>query len=368
MTHRERFLGALNRELVDRLPYGDGLWGETRQKYIDEGKVGADEDLCRHFDMSWRSGGGIQPVADMDFEERIIDETEETKLVLSGNGAQLRWWKNKSGTPEHVDFAVKERSAWETLIKPHLLDVDRRRIPFDKYRETKTLAAAEERAFTWNGLAPFEQMHPVCGHEHMLVGMALDPDWVRDMVMTFADFTIMHLETLFAEEGKPDAMWFFEDMGFKERPFMSPAMYEEILMPGHRRLFDYSHSIGSKVIVHSCGYVEPLVPGLVNAGMDCLQAMEVKAGMDLRNLLKDFGDRLSFCGNLDIRIVAGNDRRSIDEELARKILPVLDAGSGFIVHSDHSIPPEVEHDTLEYFFQRGSRVVEWGREHPPQDR
>jgi uroporphyrinogen decarboxylase len=147
-------------------------------------------------------------------------------------------------------------------------------------------------------------------------------------------------------------------MGFKDKPFMSPDMYREIVEPGHKRLFDYSHSLGLKVIVHSCGFVEPLVPGLIRAGMDCLQAMEVKAGMDMPRLARQFGDRISFCGNIDIRIVAGNDRHAIDEELNRKIVPVLKAGSGYILHSDHSIPPDVEHDTLDYFFQHGSRIVE----------
>ncbi|MBT3272945.1 MAG: hypothetical protein HN368_07315 [Spirochaetales bacterium] len=362
MTHKERFISTLNRQPVDRLAYGDGLWGETRAKYISEGKLEEDEDAISHFDMSWRGSGWLSGIADLDFEEKIVEETDETKLVLNGNGAQLRWWKDKSGTPEHVDFAVRERGPWEEMIKPHLLDVDRRRIPSEAYRDTKKLAADEGRAFVWSGVAPFEQMHPVCGHEYMLMGMALDPDWVKDMVNTFAEFTINHLETLFAEEGEPDAMWFYEDMGFKGKPFMSPAMYKEIIQPGHTRLFDYAHSRGLKVIIHSCGFVEPLVPGLIQAGMDCLQAMEVKAGMDVRQLVRDFGEHLTFCGNLDIRIIGRNDKDEIEEELRNKILPVLDAGSGFIVHSDHSIPPEVEHDTLDWFFQRGSRITEWGRD------
>jgi uroporphyrinogen decarboxylase len=358
MTHRERFLNALSRKPVDRLPCADGLWGETREKYIKEGKLRADEDVVSHFDMSWRTQGWINGLADLDFKNRVIEETDETILKLDGNGAQLRTWKAKSGTPEHVDFAVKERPAWEALIKPHLLKVDRRRLPFEGYRTEKQAAARQGLAFGWAGVAPFEQMHPICGHEYMLMGMALDPDWVRDMVMTYADFTIRHLETLFAEEGLPDFMWFYEDMGFKERPFMSPAMYEDLVMPGHKMLFDYAHSKGLKTVVHSCGFVEPLVPGLVAAGMDCLQAMEVKAGMDMPRLAKQFGDRISFCGNIDIRIIASNDRKLIEEELNRKIVPVLKMGSGYILHSDHSIPPEVEHDTLKWFFDYGRRITE----------
>lgn len=357
MTHRERVLNTLNRRPVDALAYEDGLWGETHRKYIDQGKLKEGEDVVTHFDMSWRGGGWLNSTADLDFQDQTLEETAETRLVLNGNGAMLRWWKAQSGTPEHVDFKVQERPAWESLIKPHLLKVDRRRIPFESYRQTKAQAAAEGRAFCWAGVAPFEQMHPVCGHEYMLMGMALDPEWVLDMVMTYARMTIMHLDTLFAEEGQPDFAFFYEDMGFKDKPFMSPAMYEELVMPGHKLLFDYAHSKGMKVVVHSCGFVEPLVPGLIQAGMDCLQAMEVKAGMDMPRIAAKYGDRITFCGNIDIRIIASNDRALIEEELNRKIIPVLKEGSGFMVHSDHSIPPEVEHDTLRWFFERGSSIV-----------
>ncbi len=358
MTHKERVLAALNREPVDLLACHDSLWADTRKKYVAEGKLDSDEDAVRHFDTSIRSGGWINSTADLECGDVIIEETEDTKLVRNGNGATLRWWKARSGTPEHVDFEVRERAAWEEKIKPHLLEVDRRRIPLEGYREQKRLAAEEGRAFCWSGVAPFEQMHPMCGHEYMLMGMALDPDWVKDMVQTYADLTIMHQEVLFEEEGAPDFIWFFEDMGFKDKPFMSPAMYEEIVQPGHAKLFDYAHSRGCKVMVHSCGFVEPLVPGLVEAGMDCLQAMEVKAGMDMPRIAERFADRIAFCGNIDIRIIASNDREKIDEELNRKILPVLKAGTGYILHSDHSIPPDVDHDTLQYFFDHGRRITE----------
>ncbi|MFZ2656872.1 MAG: uroporphyrinogen decarboxylase family protein [Victivallales bacterium] len=357
MTHKERMLNSLANKPVDFFPRGDGLWGETTKKYIEQGKLKEGEDHVAHFDMSWRGGGWLNSGADLKQGDITLEENNETKLYKNSNGAILRVWKSQSGTPEHVDFTVKDRENWEKLIKPHLVKVDRSRIPFEGYRNAKKMASDEKRAFGWHGVAPFEQMHPVCGHEYMLMGMALDPDWVKDMVMTFAEFTIMHLEVLFKEEGLPDYMWFYEDMGLKERPFMSPAMYEDIMQPGHARLFEYAHAKGKKVIVHSCGFVEPLVPGLVDAGMDCLQAMEVKAGMDMPRIAKKFGGKISFCGNIDIRIIASNDRRQIDAELERKILPLADAGSGFIVHSDHSIPPEVEHDSLVYFFEQGSKMA-----------
>lgn len=356
MTSKERMQATLNHEPVDHIPVWESIWGETQKRWVAQGKVKEGEDLCTHFNWDLRTGGWLTSVADLDFKPVVLEETDETILKLDGNGASLRYHKLHASTPEHVDFKVKERGAWEELIKPHLLKVDRRRIPFEGYREQKKKAADEKRFFAWAGLAPFEQIHPMCGHEHMLMGMALDPNWVKDMVMTYAEFTIRHLDVLFREEGEPDGMFYYEDMGFKERPFMSPAMYRDIMLPGHRLLFGYAHERGLKVMVHSCGFVEPLVPGMVEAGMDCLQALEVKAGMDMRRLARQFGKRLAYFGNIDVRVLISNDRRRIDQELEAKIPPIMREGCGYILHSDHSIPPEVEHDTLQYFFDRGRQL------------
>ena len=360
MTSIERVANTLARKPVDQIPIAISPWGATVERWKSEGHIQQDEDVAEHFGQDLRSGGSLNSVADLDFEPVVIEETDETILNLDGNGAKLRRHKLHESTPEHVDFIVKDRAGWEESIKPHLIGLDRRRIPFEGYRKEKAFASEKQRFFCWSGVPPFEQMHPVCGHEYMLMGMALDPDWVKDMVNTYTDMTIMHLETLFHEEGKPDGMFFFEDLGFKNKPFMSPAMYEQILMPGHKRLFDFSHSLGCKVIVHSCGYVEPLVPGLIEAGMDCLQAMEVKAGMDLPRLFNRFGDRIAFYGGIDVRALISNDRATIDQELERKIPPVVRNGGGYILHSDHSEPPDIDYETMRYFLRRGREVARTG--------
>ncbi len=198
----------------------------------------------------------------------------------------------------------------------------------------------------------FEIMKDVTGHLNMLVGMADDPDWVRDMVNTYTELTIALQEILFAQEGRPDGIWYYEDMGFKGRPFMSPAMYREIVQPGHARSFAYAHSLGLPVIVHSCGFVEPLVPGLIEAGMDCLQVIEVKAGMDLIKLYRLYGERIALMGGIDVRVLYTNDRRQIDAELEAKI-PIVMQKYGYVLHSDHSIPNTVYYDTYRYFIQKG---------------
>lgn len=351
MTSRERIARILKRQPVDRIGLYEHFWGDTQKKWAEAGHVKEGEDLADHFGFDIAAAWPLTFVADLDFTPIVIEEDAETKLVKDGNGAIMRSHKLHSTTPEHVDFSVKDRAGWNKLIKPSLM-FDRRRINFEGYRAAKKQAADKKRFFFCSGVNVFELMHPVCGHEYMLMGMALDPEWVHEMVATYSNLIIELLETLFAEEGEPDGVWFYEDMGFKDRPFMSPDMYNEIVKPAHRRTFDFVHSRKLPVVVHSCGFVEPLLPGLVEAGMDCLQVMEVKAGMDCRRLKRQYGDKISFIGGIDVRKLYTNDKKIIERELLDRV-PAMMEGSGYVLHSDHSIPDTVDYESYRYFIDRG---------------
>ncbi len=354
MTGVERIGNILWRRPVDRIGLFEHFWGDTLKKWRSEGHIGEDEDLATHFGFDMATSWPFTTVARLDFVPEVLEETEETILTRDGNGAVLRRHKLHNATPEHVDFEVKERRAWEENIKP-LLTPSRARIKFEAYRKAKEASRRHNRFFCWAGVNVFEMMHPVCGHEYMLMGMATDPDWVRDMAEVYSGLTIALMEILFAEEGRPDGIWFYEDMGFKERPFMSPAMYREIIQPAHARTFDYAHALDLPVIVHSCGFVEPLLPHLVEAGMDCLQVMEVKAGMDPLRIKKNFGDRIALCGGMDARNLVANDREAIRRELQEKI-PVVKEDYGYILHSDHSIPTTTQYETYRFFVDEGLRL------------
>jgi len=351
LTGRERIANILKRKPVDRIGLYEHFWSDTQREWAKRGYIKEDEDLGDHFGFDMMECWAFNLTADLDFVPEVLEETEDTILRRDGNGAVLRWHKKHSSTPEHVDFMVKDRKGWEEHIKPKLKP-DPRRINFEGYRYLKRKAAENNKFFVWSGVNVFESIHPVCGHEYMLIGMALDPDWIKDMVDTYSRLTVELQEILFEKEGYPDGIWYYEDMGFKGRPFMSPAMYKEIIQPGHKRTIDFAHSHNLPVIIHSCGMVEPLIPGMLEAGMDCLQVIEIKAGMDLLRLYKNYGDVLSFMGGIDVRVLYTNDKQKINEELMAKI-PIVKEKFGYVLHSDHSIPYTVDYDSYKYFIERG---------------
>lgn len=350
MNGKERISRILKHQPVDRVGVYEHFWKDTYAKWSADGHIQKGETMVEHFGYDIQLAWTFNMIADLDFVPKVIAENEDTITMLDGNGAILKTHKHHDSTPEHVDFTVKEREDWEREIKGKL-SADPQRISFEVYRKAKKEAQEAGRFFMWSGMNVFEIMHRVCGHENMLVGMALDPEWVMDMADTYAKLIVDLQKMLFEQEGIPDGIWYYEDMGYKGSPFMSPDMYRRIIKPAHVHTIGYAKELGLPVIMHSCGYVEPLLEDMIDAGIDCLQAIEVKAGMDLLKLQKLYGDRIAFMGGIDVRSVCSNDKAQIDEELEAKI-PLVKQGFGYIFHSDHSIPETVDYENYRYFMKR----------------
>lgn len=354
MTGIERIGRIMKRRPVDRIGVYEHVWDETIKRWTDEGHLKEGEDLPGHFGFDLDQASPFRWVADLGVDREPIEETEDAVVYRDGNGVVQKRWKNATGTPQLIDFRVKTRPDWEAVIRP-LLKPDRSRIRTEEYAKARETAHAQGRFFFCSSMHVFEMMRALCGHENMLVGMALDPAWIADMVDVYSRLIVDLMEDLFSRAGEPDGVWFYEDLGFKDHPFLSPSMYRDLLLPAHRRTMQFAHARGLPVVCHSCGFVEPLIPGLMEAGVDCLQAMEVKAGMDLVRLFRAFGEKLSFMGGLDVRVLFSGDPAEVDRELSAKI-PTAMGRYGYVLHTDHSVPGNVSYGTYRHFLKRGLEI------------
>ena len=354
MTGKERISRILKHQPVDRVGLYEHFWSDTYADYAAKGKIKEGENYDDHFGFDMSLFWAFHMQIDLDFQDEVVSKTEDTVLIRDGNGALLRRHLKHDTTPEHVDFAIKTVEDWQK-VRHMLLEPDDRRIDYTGYRDAKAAADKAGRFFAYSGLNVFECMHYVCGHENLLMAMALEPEWVADMAQTYANLIVELLKKLFDKEGMPDGIFLYEDMGFKERPFMSTDMYKELLFPSHKFICDFAHSINLPVFIHCCGFVEPLLPHMVESGMDCLQAIEIKAGMDLLRIHKMYGDKIALMGGIDVRALYSNDKEKIDAELEAKI-PTVMQGYGYIAHSDHSIPKTVEYETYKYFISKALQL------------
>jgi uroporphyrinogen decarboxylase len=114
-----------------------------------------------------------------------------------------------------------------------------------------------------------------------------------------------------------------------------------VIKPVHKRAIDWAHEKGAVTMLHSCGNITALLPDLVEIGLDGLNPLEVKAGMDALAIKEQFGDRLVLQGGIDVRTMSDPD--AVEAEIRTKV-PALKRDGGYIFHSDHSIPETVSFD------------------------
>ena len=94
-----------------------------------------------------------------------------------------------------------------------------------------------------------------------------------------------------------------DDIGMQTGPLLSPAMFRRYLKPRYAEIFKLIHGkTRAKIFMHTCGSVRQLIPDLIEIGLDVLNPMQpLASGMEIGGLKRDFGDKLSFHGGVDIQ-------------------------------------------------------------------
>ncbi len=342
MTGRERVLAALNHREGDRVPIHDTPWFTTVRRWHQEG-LPVDMTPQQYFGFE-QSGTGADLTLRM--EPEVVEETDEYTIAWNSNGALRKNWKNATSTPECIDFKIKTASDW--FAHKQEMDLGPDRVNLEGCLNGQKHANERGLWFSYQAATGFDKTQGIVGSENLLMAMATDPDWVADMFMWHTDGIIATAQMMIDGGVELEGAFLYDDMGYRNGPLFSPEMYRQLCLPAHTKVCDFFHRYGLKVILHSCGNVTALVPQLIEAGFDCLEPLEVKAGMDLIGLKEQYGDRLAFMGGIDVRLMAdGTDPKLLEEEIRVKV-GMAKKGGGYIYHSDHSVPDNVSFDRFKY--------------------
>ena len=344
MTSRDRWLAELNHQEPDRVPIHDSPWSTTVRRWHREG-LPEHETPDDHFGYELF---GLGADTSLRLPTQTVEETDEYIIVRNSNGAIVRNWKDKMSTPEYRGFLVTNREVWKA--HKHLMTGDDYRVDWASGLTHSKRWRLEGKFVTYNCAAGYDKIQGLVGSENLLIAMATDPKWTADMFMTDAELNVDMCGRMLKGGFEFDAAFIFDDMGYRNASLFSPRHYKELLSPAHKLMCDYFHSQNLPVMLHSCGNVKGLIPLLIADGFDCLQPLEVKAGMDLIELKRTYGDKLSFMGGIDVRKMAEHDPSLIEEEIRTKITAGK-RGGGYIYHSDHSVPDNIS-------FQQYCRVME----------
>jgi uroporphyrinogen decarboxylase len=354
----ERMRKALQHEEPDRVPISDFFWGGFTQRWREELALPPDANPYYHYDLDW-----IVTVPNFDpwirpFE--TLHETPEEVTVRTGFGAIMH---------KHFSFPMPEMQAWDTDTFEKL-----EQARFDPPDDPRRFFAAGDNqvagvgdGFQRNSPAWIETVKslrpdfPVygsvieasecltrlIGQENALLWMGEYPDEMGAVINRIGAFYLALAKAeIAAGAGLLDGFVIWGDVAYKKCTFMAPAYWREYFKPWVARMVEAAHAAGLPVIYHGCGNVKAIFQDYIELGVDAYNPLEVKAGMDVVELRRQYGHAIGFCGNSDIQIWETGDRTAIRHEVLRKLNAAK--GGGLIFQSDHSVSSSVSGLTYDF--------------------
>jgi uroporphyrinogen decarboxylase len=274
---------------------------------------------------------------------QILEQDGDEIVRTTPYGSVMRVSASRAAPPQILNYAVKTRRDWG-LLAPRM-EPGRDRVDWEALRTAyETAHAAGLYRALWSR-AGFEACEALMGPGTLRDLISVDAGLVREVAETQAGLLTGMADLLLAEGYELDAALLFDEMAGIRGPLFPLRRYREALAPVHRRLADFFHARGMKVILYAGGDLRLLIPELLDTGFDCLGPLEVAAGMDLPTLKLNYGADLAFLGGVDRRALSHPDRAVLEREIASKVRAGMVNGR-YIAGFDGPLPGDIPLEQL----------------------
>jgi uroporphyrinogen decarboxylase len=185
----------------------------------------------------------------------------------------------------------------------------------------------------------FEASWYMRGFQQMFIDFVMNPELVHGIMERVTNFFVEHLHKMLSvAKGNIDLAFTADDIGDQRGLLISLEMWEEFIKPYHVRLNKVIHEFGTKVIYHSDGSVMDAVAGLVDMGIDVLQALQLSADkMDPVELKNKYGDHLCFQGGVSVQTTLPFGSQEDVRQEVEKLITVLGKNGGYILGPSHAV-------------------------------
>ncbi len=180
-----------------------------------------------------------------------------------------------------------------------------------------------------------------------------EPGLVYEYMGRVVEWSIPQIRKIF--QCGADAVIIGDDYGYTGSTFISPDVWKELTLPHVKRMIGVIHEEGGIAMLHSCGYVVPLIPHFIDAGLDILQSVQPKAGNDFETLYREYGDRLTFATGIDTQ----QGESMTPEELREDILRCYHIGGRkgrHILTTTHFLQPTMPLENIRAIFNTMAEI------------
>ncbi len=337
MTCRERVEACINLQPVDRVPLYDLLRNEAVIEHYTGEKVTVQNgfELCcraisKCLDMTRSLAGPNEP-------RTVVHGPGETEGFVTRVERWTSWIEHRSfdtmdAFVEWVKRSIKFRNAW----KPDRNYTDAFR---KEFKRRQALCGDTVILHTESGVGLDWAFH-IAGWEFFSYLMADHPDLLSEWLEAVFQQEIRRVEAI-ADYALSPVCLTYSDIAYKDALLLSPAFLKKEWFPRLKFLNATWQKHGIKCLFHSDGDLTPIIPDLIEAGIDGLNPIEKVAGMDLPQIAKQYGNQIFFAGGIDVsQLIPFGTPEEVREE-CRRMIDAAGRPTGYFLGSSTELGNEL---------------------------
>jgi len=332
MRPKDRFIAALKRQPVDRVPLYDFLLqkplftqviGRTPDAYNARDAV--DLSVALGLDGVWIPFGTPSAWS----AEKISDKVYKDEWGTTFEKDDAAW-----PIDAPVGFPLQGREDLAHYTPPDPLAAGR----LDEIHQAVAInqALGDKAVAILGGVTgPLTVSWFLTGYENICLKLYDDPQFLEDLAAISVDFCLKAVSRM-AKAGV-DAMILSDDYGASAQGLIRSTHFKAIYKPALKKIVDCIKAQNLPVFMHCCGRIYDYLDDLVEIGIDAYHPLQRTAGMDLARVKQEYGDRICLIGNIDSsRTLPFGSMAQIEAE-TREALRIAAPGYGYILASDHSL-------------------------------
>ncbi|MGB9759337.1 MAG: uroporphyrinogen decarboxylase family protein, partial [Thermoproteota archaeon] len=300
MDSRERCIRSIEFEEVDRVPTVLRARPEVVSRLEEYLNANSFDEVCLKLGVDVRFAPGISLTGGyLPKDVEVKEGPYEAAYTIGYDGEyelrKDRWgiisrWSKKTYTYQYVDYPLRnmelEKYSWPEVDESSLKYVE-------EYRKRN------EEFCVYSGVIHlFEIAWQLTGFNEFLVMMIKGDKRVEKILDKLNEIRLRQARLLL--EANVDVIYDGDDVGAQSTMIISPSLWRKYLKPRYKTLSDLIHSKGKYFFFHSDGWIEPIIPDLIEIGVDILNPVQPET-MDPLKIRKMCGNKLAFDGTLSIQ-------------------------------------------------------------------
>ena len=344
MNYRERVLAAINHQPLDRFP--TDIWAVDEVRHRLKEQCGVSE---------WR---GVLDALDIDGIIELNPPYVGPTLPDLGDGLVQNAWGMVDRLQQYATGVYWEQVGYPLAEAETIADIDAYAWPDPDWYDYGALpdlcAAQGERVIGIGYTAIFFYHNKLRGLEQSMLDLAMRPEFSRHLIRRIADFFLEYHTRCYEAAGSAMHLTqVTDDYGSQTGLLISQRMFAEYYQGWMQRAMDLAKSYGHKVFHHDDGAIMPLIPTLVEMGIDILNPIQWRCkGMDREVIGREFGGEICFHGGVDNQeTLPFGTAEDVREEVALNLAYLGQTGSGYILAPCHNIQANTPMENILAMYQ-----------------